>query len=153
VELLLAFGLSDAAVIAWSAGLMTGEQLLAWAFTYLLIAFGVLFTSYEMGHSQPAELVRLPPKRYGAGDGNRTRMGSLEGYSPTFRPHPLTKANLPQANRSYPPQTTGPNRFPDRSDRLRRPPARHPIHRDSRHPVSTIRPTCATALSPSPPVR
>jgi hypothetical protein len=35
VALLLAFGLSDAAVIAWSAGLMTGEQLLAWAFAYI----------------------------------------------------------------------------------------------------------------------
>jgi hypothetical protein len=34
------------------------------------------------------KLLKRQPEN-GAGDGNRTRMGSLEGYSPTFRPHPL----------------------------------------------------------------
>jgi hypothetical protein len=44
LELLLAFGLADAAVVAWSAGLMTCSQVLASAFTYILIASGTLTT-------------------------------------------------------------------------------------------------------------
>ena len=33
----------------------------------------------------------------GAGDGNRTRIGSLEGYCPTFRPHPPERSILHDA--------------------------------------------------------
>jgi hypothetical protein len=45
LELLLAFALADAAIVGWSAGLVTTGQVLAWAFTYTLIALGALVTT------------------------------------------------------------------------------------------------------------
>jgi hypothetical protein len=59
VEVLLTFALADAAVIAWSAGLITGGPLMASALAYILIAFGTLFTAYKMGHPRPADLIRI----------------------------------------------------------------------------------------------
>jgi hypothetical protein len=38
----------------------------------------------------------------GAGDGNRTRIGSLEGYCPTFRPRPLNNLRLNNSFRIVP---------------------------------------------------
>jgi len=47
-EVLLTFALADAAVIAWSADLITGTQLMAASVAYVLIALGALLTAYEM---------------------------------------------------------------------------------------------------------
>lgn len=47
-ELLLAFALAGAGVVARSSGLLTGAELLAWAVAYILIASGVLVTAYKM---------------------------------------------------------------------------------------------------------
>jgi hypothetical protein len=35
---------------------------------------------------------------FGAGDGNRTHIGSLEGYCPTFRPRPLNPFIIGKSN-------------------------------------------------------
>jgi hypothetical protein len=48
VMLLAAFGLSDAAVVGWSAGVVSGAEVFVGAFSFALIAFGVIFTAYEM---------------------------------------------------------------------------------------------------------
>jgi hypothetical protein len=46
--LLTGFALGDAAIIAWCASLVTSWQLIAFVFSYLLIAIGVLFTVWQM---------------------------------------------------------------------------------------------------------
>jgi hypothetical protein len=46
VILLAAFGLSDAAAVGWSAGLVSGAEVLAGALSFVLIAFGAIFTAY-----------------------------------------------------------------------------------------------------------
>ena len=41
---------------------------------------------------------RIKQAGTGAGDGNRTRIGSLEGYCPTFRPRPLDSFIIGKSN-------------------------------------------------------
>ena len=50
VMMLAAFGLGDAAVVGWSAGVVNGVEVFAGALSFALIAFGVIFTAYEMAH-------------------------------------------------------------------------------------------------------
>ena len=40
------------------------------------------------------EIEAVENVKIGAGDGNRTRIGSLEGYCPTFRPRPLRERTI-----------------------------------------------------------
>jgi hypothetical protein len=48
---------------------------------------------------EPKHPAAAPKKgRIGAGDGNRTRIGSLEGYCPTFRPRPLNPLIIGKSN-------------------------------------------------------
>ena len=54
VILVAAFGLSDAAAVGWSAGLVSGAEVIAGAFSFALIAFGAIFTAYEMAHRKRA---------------------------------------------------------------------------------------------------
>ena len=48
VVLLIGFGLSDAMAIGWFAGLVGGAEVFAGALSFALIAFGAIFTAYEM---------------------------------------------------------------------------------------------------------
>jgi hypothetical protein len=48
VVLLIGFGLSDAMAVGWFAGLVGGAEVLAGALSFALIAFGAIFTAYEM---------------------------------------------------------------------------------------------------------
>jgi len=48
IMLLAAFGLSDAAAVGWSAGLVSGAEVFAGALSFALIAFGSIFTAYIM---------------------------------------------------------------------------------------------------------
>jgi hypothetical protein len=50
VMLLTAFGLSDAATVGLAAGVVSGTEVVAGAFSFGLIAFGAIFTAYEMAH-------------------------------------------------------------------------------------------------------
>ena len=54
VMMLAAFGLSDAAVVGWAAGVVSGAEVFVGAFSFALIAFGVIFTAYEMATSNRA---------------------------------------------------------------------------------------------------
>jgi len=46
--LLITFGLADIAVVAWSASVVTIDELFAVAFTFVLTGIGVLFTAWQM---------------------------------------------------------------------------------------------------------
>jgi hypothetical protein len=59
VILLAAFGLSDAAAVRWSAGLVSGAEVFPGAFSFVLIAFGAIFTAYEMAHRKRRRLLGL----------------------------------------------------------------------------------------------
>jgi len=50
VMLLSAFGLSDAAIVGLAAGVVSGTEVCAGALSFGLIAFGAIFTAYEMAH-------------------------------------------------------------------------------------------------------
>jgi hypothetical protein len=50
VVLLIGFGLSDAMAVGWLAGLVGGAEVCAAAVSFALIAFGAIFTAYEMVH-------------------------------------------------------------------------------------------------------
>ena len=70
VTLLVAFGLSDLAALGWSAGVVSGAEVFAGAFSFALIAFGGLFTAYKMAHlirANTSPSGRTPLKS-GAGD-------------------------------------------------------------------------------------
>ena len=64
--LLAAFGLSDAAVVGWAAGVVSGAEVFVGAFSFALIAFGVIFTAYEMAHLNR----RKPSKAQGFAPGS-----------------------------------------------------------------------------------
>jgi hypothetical protein len=55
-ELLLALVLAGAGIIARMSGLLTGAELSAWAFAYILIASGVLVTGYKMEGSSSTRI-------------------------------------------------------------------------------------------------
>ena len=61
-------------------------------------------------------------------------------------------ANCPALSRKSLPQTSALSQSPETAGTRRRLQAPYPIRRDSMHPAATIRPKCATGLSPSPPV-
>ena len=48
VMLLVAFGLSDAAAVCWSAGVVSGAEVFAGALSFALIALGAIVTAYTM---------------------------------------------------------------------------------------------------------
>ncbi len=48
VLLLMSFGFGDAAIVAWSASLVSSWQLLAAAFSFLLITMGLFVTVWRM---------------------------------------------------------------------------------------------------------
>jgi hypothetical protein len=50
VMLLAGYGLSLAAAVGLSAGVLSGGEVFAGAFSFVLIAFGAIFTAYEMAH-------------------------------------------------------------------------------------------------------
>jgi len=50
VILLAAFGLSDAAAVGWSAGVVSGAEVFAGVFSFALIGFGAIFTAHVMAH-------------------------------------------------------------------------------------------------------
>ena len=48
ILLLMGFGLGDAAIVAWSASLVTIWQLVAATISFVLIGGGMLFTVWQM---------------------------------------------------------------------------------------------------------
>jgi hypothetical protein len=48
ILLLLSFGFGDAAIVVWSASLISSWQLFAAAFSFLLIEMGLLYTIWQM---------------------------------------------------------------------------------------------------------
>ena len=46
--LLLSFGFGDAAIVVWSASLISSWELFAAAFSFLLVEMGVLYTVWKM---------------------------------------------------------------------------------------------------------
>jgi hypothetical protein len=46
--LLISFAMTDAAIVTWSAGLVSTGEVVASAFTFALISLGLLITVWEM---------------------------------------------------------------------------------------------------------
>jgi hypothetical protein len=58
-EVVLTFMVGDAADVACAANWLSLPQLAAWVLSYLLIAFGVLFTAYSMEFPSAATTEKL----------------------------------------------------------------------------------------------
>jgi hypothetical protein len=68
VMLLAGFGLSDAAAVGWAARVVSGAEVFAGALSFSLIAFGVIFTAYEMANiAAAAEAAPRKVNRKGIG--------------------------------------------------------------------------------------